>query len=368
MGELALVLAASVGVPCVLFYFLLRHWVFVVLALAPPVSVLTALVLLRGHGTDQALVASLFGTICALSLSDQLARGMSAGFHRGELITGTSRPTAFAAGSVLLSYFLFLCCEAVIVHDWRDPAAVGLLFLTAFFAAFAGHLFGALFPFSEHAIARANAGREWRERMFDRFFLAMPPRWAFSVTGIALVLSAVAGFGIRDAQVHWMAHAPLDCAAGLVFAFAAFAVVARDWRMTAALTLTTAFTGILVLWALARCNPLPDLSTVGAMVMLSSVPLSVIAARARLYAREGDDTASALAAAVRDDGVIAIALGAIICAAGLAVTAMSAVLSPVLVFAVASAFSALLLFPALTVAIYSLFPRYRTVDEVFGRR
>jgi hypothetical protein len=368
MGGSPLVVAACVGVACVIFYIQLRHWIFVVLALLPPVTVLASAAFLRPHSLDWAFIASLFGTMCALSLGDRMVRGVSAGLRGRERASEASRFVTFAVGPVLAAYLVLLGVSAVVLHAWDAYTAVAFLFLAGFAAAFAGAWLCAFYPFSEQFIARANAAREWRERMLEQFFPAMQPRWALSVTGIAIVLGAVAVFGIRDAHVHWMMGVAFCFAGSVAFALAGFAVVARDWRMAAALTLATAFTGTLLFWALIRHNPFPDFFMAVAMLMVSSVPLSVTAARARQLVREGDDIASALAAAGRGEGAVAVALCLVAGSAGLLASAASATLSPALVFAVSSTFSALLLFPALAIAIQTLLPRYRTVDEVYGRR
>jgi hypothetical protein len=368
MGELALVLAACAGVPCVVFYFLLRHWIFAVLALWSPLVVFLIAALFRQHGPDQALVASLFGTMCALSLGDHVVRGVSAGLDPRTGSFSATRFVTLAVGPLLAAYLLSLGVDAVVLHEWRICAVFALLFAAGFAAAFAGNWLCAFFPFSEQFIARANAAREWRERMLEQFFPAMQPRWAFSVTGIAMVLGAVAAFGIRDAHVYWSARVAVCIPVSVVFIFAGLCAVARNWRVAMALALTTVFNGTLLFWALMRHDPYSDPFTTGAMLMVSSVPLGLIAVRLRLYLREGDDIAAALAVAIGDEGAIAAAMGVIAGVAGLLAVASFAMLSPALVFAVSSTFAALLLFPALAVALYTLVPRYRTVDDVFGRR
>jgi hypothetical protein len=368
MGGSALVVAACVGVSCAVFYIQLRHWIFALPALVPPIAVFSSAALLRQNAMDQALIAALFGTLCALSLGDQMIRGVSAGLVRRELASKASRFVMFAAGPVFTAYLLSLCADALILDDWHTCATIALLFAVSFAVAFAGLWFCAFVPFSEQFVARANAARERRARMLEHFFPTIQPRWAFSMAGISVVLGAIAVFGIRDAHVHWIARIAYCFPLGLFFALMGFGVIAREWRMTAALILATLFSGTLLFWAFMRRDPYPDLFSMGAMLALSSVPLNVIAARARQYMREGDDTASALAAAIRCEGATAVALGAILGLTGLLATATYAALSPALVFALSSMFAALLLFPALTITIYTLFPRYRTVDEVFGRR
>jgi hypothetical protein len=223
-------------------------------------------------------------------------------------------------------------------------------------------------PFSEQFIARANAARERRERMLETYFPEIPSRWALSVTGIAIVLGTVAVFGIRDAHIQWTGPAALSLSADAALMLAGFAVLARDWRMTVALTLANLFVGVLLCWMDARLYPYPKALTLPAMLILSAVPLGMIAARARVYLREGADVAAALATAVRDEGTIAIALGIAVGVPAIAAAFLFVALPPALVFAITSAFSALLLFPALTIAIHTVLPRYRTVDEVFGKR
>ncbi|HVU21314.1 MAG TPA: hypothetical protein VHE09_11335 [Rhizomicrobium sp.] len=367
MGSLALAFAACVGVPCVIFYLYIRHWLFAGLALWPPAAAL-AVVVACGGTFDTAANAALLGTFCALTLADESMRQVSAGATPRGIVLGAVRFVASSAGPVIAGYMIFLLASAALFGDGRKAAVTAALVTASVVAAFAGGILCAFFPFSEQSIAAANAAREWRERMFDRFFPEMQTRWAFSITGIAVILGAVAAFGIRDTHAYWTGHPNFCLAIFLLSALIGFAALARAWRMTAALVLTVSFDTALVLWSVSRLERYPDLYAASAMLALSSVPLAVLAVRARRQSREGDEVSASLGASVRDCGAVACALAIMTGLPGLFSTIASGVLSPALVFAVAMLFAALLLFPALTIVIHALVPRYRTVDEVFGRR
>ncbi len=368
MGGLALVFAACVGVPCAIFYGLFRHWFFGALTLVPPLAVFASTIVFRRFDLNLALIASLFGTVCALSFGDRLVRGVSVGRHGHALASETCRLVILAVVPVLTAYALCLSAEVLVLRSWETSAQSVLFFVAGFAAAFGAGWLISFFPFSEQFVARANAAREWREQLLEQFFPPMQSRWAFSVAGIALILGTIAAFGIPDTHIDQAPRIWLCVVIGLAFLAAGFTAIARNWRMAASLTLAASFNGVLLCWALARRDRFLDPITVEATLFLACVPLCLTAACARGYLREGDDVASALSIAVRDAGAAAIALGAMTGWVGVGSTAVFLVLSPALVFSLSSMFAALLLFPALAVAIHSLFPHYRTVDEVFGGR
>ncbi|HTT99755.1 MAG TPA: hypothetical protein VMF58_17025 [Rhizomicrobium sp.] len=364
----ALDIAGCIGIPCVLFYVILRHWIFVVLALWPPILVLTAVVFFGQPNEEQIFTSILFGGVATLSLADEAVRGVCAGFARAKIASSMLRVAVSAIVPLLFAYLLTLCADIFISRDWFASKSLAAQFTFGFAAALTGAWLCAHVPFSEQFIARANAARERRERLLEAYFPEMPSRWALSVTGIAIVLATVALFGIRDAHIRWTVPAALSLSVGAAFMLAGFAVLARDWRMASALTLANLFVGVLLCWVNARLYPHPKSFSLTAMLVLSSVPLGLIAARARIYLSEGAEMVLALASAVRDEGAIAIFLGVAVGVPAVFGALIFLALSPAFVFAIASAFAALLLFPALTIAIHTILPRYRTVDEVFGKR
>lgn len=368
MVGLALVIAACIGVPCVLFYVYLRHWIFIVLAFFPPLVVLMGVIFCGQLSEALTLIAVLFGTIVALSLADGVVRGISTGLVPARAVSLAYRLVAAALVPLFAAYLLMLCVDIFILGDSVSSTIIVAHFMLGLSAALLGASLCAYFPFSEQFIARANAVRERRERLLEKYFPEIQSRWALSVAGIAIVLSTVAMFEARAAHVPWTTGAFLGFSAGIIFMLMGFSALAREWRMALALTLANLFVGVLVFWTSTRLYPDPESFFLPAMLMLSSVPLGIIAVRARSYLKEGNTVTLALAIAVRDEGAIAVVLGIAVGAPGICGMIMSGKLSPALVFAVASTFAALLLFPALTIAIHTLLPRYRTVDEVFGKR
>jgi len=367
MGELALDAAVYIGIPCAIFYAYLRHWVFAVLALSPPLSVLAVAALIGPDGLGSAIAASLFGTICALLLGDLIARGICAGRSRSEIAFDASQLVLFAVGTLFAAYLLSLWADGFILA--REGASIyTMLFGAGFSSALVGAWLCSLFPFSEQFIARANSTREWRERTLEHFLPVMHPRWAFSVSGIAIIIGAIAAFGIRDANVRWIAPVAICFPIGAFFALAGFAIVTQQWRMTAAPTLATLFSGTLLVWSYLRLTSFPDPLTVSSMLMISSAPLSVMVVRTLDCVREGDDVAVSLSIAVCEYGAVVIVLGFLAMLRGIHLFALYGMYSGAFAFAIASIFATLLLFPALTIAIYTILPRYRTVDEVFGKR
>jgi hypothetical protein len=89
--------------------------------------------------------------------------------------------------------------------------------------------------------------------------------------------------------------------------------------------------------------------------------------------RDGDDTANALARALQQEGPGAFFAAMYSATPALVLPVTSLLLGhffllPELATAIASGVAAFVAFPALVTAIYKLLPRYRTVEEVFGKR
>ena len=224
--------------------------------------------------------------------------------------------------------------------------------------------------YSEDFIARANAAREWRERLFERPVGLSETRWSLSVSGIALVLAAIALFGLRAVQIEieWRDDVGF---AGSAFALAAaFAVITRNWRLTIAATLAVLLAALLAAWARMRMGLLAvQPLDLWFAVILELLPLSVFVMRMSRVVNHGEAAPSAIALTLREQGPATCAAFLIIATLTLAdVVRQSSFLSFYLIPAIAGLAAALLFFPAFSNTLYSVLPRYRSVDEVFAKR
>lgn len=192
-------------------------------------------------------------------------------------------------------------------------------------------------PFDEAFIARANRAAEARARVMEFAGHIAVPRWALALSGVAAVLAALAWFEL-----------PPEAGPGfpgfVVMAATAF-LMGRDWRAALAAGLCAA-----LLWLFHLDTALPFLA----------LPVLLLAGAARAREEEGgeawrhvlEEWAAALLFAMMG-GVLLMALMAqvpfwLTGAWGTATTV-----------------TALIFFPALTAALWRLFPRYRSVEEMY---
>ncbi|HWA90890.1 MAG TPA: hypothetical protein VG889_12695 [Rhizomicrobium sp.] len=344
MVALALSIAAILS--GIVFYYQLRHVLLAALCLLPMAAAAAVALALPRAGASAGF-AALFGMAAALALGERIVRAVASGTAPRRAVGQANRAVALALGPVLLAALLSFAVFAA--------AEAAASFAASFATAFAASWLACIFPYTEDFIARANAARERRERMLERAVSAIAPRWAFSIFGIAAVLATVAGFGIRAGTVVFDGIAPWLGAVAILF-LTGFAAALRDGRAALGALLAVSFAVLFLTWSQARLPealPFDTLTAIGGAA-LAAVPLALIGARAREAMREGDDLASALTQGLRENGFVAVAL-ALIAAA------------PVPVFALASLFASLLLFPAATVALHTLFPRRISLEEAFRR-
>jgi ABC-type antimicrobial peptide transport system permease subunit len=111
-----------------------------------------------------------------------------------------------------------------------------------------------------------------------------------------------------------------------------------------------------------------DFLTFGTVFLGLVVPLTTLAGQIRRGMREGEDHASALARALRDETLSVFLAGLVLILPTLFKAIVLEIVTPVLVTALVAQFSALVAFPALMETIYAMIPRYRSVEDVFGKR
>ena len=171
-------------------------------------------------------------------------------------------------------------------------------------------------------------------------------------------------------------HAPLGLPAVIkagvlaVLLTASFTAITRNWRLTLAATSASLIAAALIMWSFARMNPQSrgyfDLWPV---LVPDLVAMSVLMLRMSTHIGDGQAPVSAVAITLRQQGPPTAAAFLVLAAIA---TGESVLLGyggladfmPVL----AGLAAALLFFPAFSNTLYSLLPRYRSVDEVFGKR
>lgn len=361
--------AAAVAV-----YLQLRHHVLTALVAAAPALAIAGFDFAYALEPDvlQFLVYG-FAVVCGQLLARLLVRGICDGLPPGEALWKGWRGVDRVAGPVAAATMLPALANMAYPQLFNLPIYYLVNVLCATAAVVAAVAAASWRSYTEEFIARANLAREaWERRMAPLGFIAQA-RWAFSLSGAALVLATLAGFGMRG--LHLGEAWPYFPIAG-VFWVAALALVTRDWRMTAALTGAFALVVALALAARAGAHGAfdrVDIAWLSLACATGAVPMAVLAGSWSAFQRESDDIAGSLARAVRSEGPAVLfatiypAVPALLfCAAFLA--RRGDALPAVLVVAACFPFAIFVVFPALTVVLHTLIPHYRGVEEVFGKR
>ena len=314
--------------------------------------------------------AFLFGVICAQLTCTKFVRGVCDDDAPRVAASRACLATASAVGPVFMAYLIVALIFSLDAGR-RQQVAAAILVSAAFGAALAAGWLAQYPTYSEHFVARANRVREWGERQAEFLFWVTRTRWALSITGIVLVLAAVAFFGAKGLRIHDGALSVGSLAAAFILLPAAFLATARNWRCAAALTLTFVLIVMFTLWTLARegfaVGPLNFL-TIGIVVLVALAPLTTFAGEIRRAMREGDDHASALARALRDETLSVFLAGLMLILPTLFEAIAQETVVPELVTALAALISALVVFPALMTTIYAVIPPFRSVEDIFGKR
>jgi hypothetical protein len=359
-----------------LSYVHLRHGGLAVIAVGSPLPVLLA-----GYGLASrlesdlvaflGLLACIFGVVCSQSAADRIARGICDGLAPREAIrrtfAGIAVPVLWVLAACGLSLF-----AAVPPYGLRNCLAALVLLLAASALAFGGGFLARALSFSEWFVAAANRARESRERWISRLSFVAERRWGLSVSGIGIVLGTIAVFGARSLRLH--GEPPMSAmryALIAAIAFAASAIALRNWRLALAVTLTLVFEGLFGLWAVsAGAMPIfsEDRIVFGVTLAIGAVPTILLASAVCGFLRDGDDIATALARALEQSGPGAVLACVTAAVPWFVATVAGGIVRFELAAALATIAGTILVFPAQVTAIHVLFPRYRSVEEVFGKR
>jgi hypothetical protein len=367
MAGPALAIAGFLCVLAAVAYWLLRHVYLAALTVAAPVCVLVSVLFLPNAWRSQSLVIGMFvAPICAMLIFDRASRSICAGAVSRAAFASARREALAAIAPVLVAYIVALFA---LLPGWVVWARDALDVAAGFAIALALGAAATSFSYSEAFIARANAARERRERLFESPAGLSETRWSLSVSGIALALAAVAVFGIRgfDVAIDWRLSA--EFAGSAVLLAAAFAAITRNWRLTLAATLAALLAALLAFWMLAQV--LPESMTTLVLwfgLFLELVAMSVFVLRLSRYVNRDETPSAAIAMTLREQGPATVAASLVLAAAAvinvlLFDQASIASFMPI----IAGLAAALLFFPAFGNVLYWLLPRYRSVDEVFKR-
>jgi hypothetical protein len=238
--------------------------------------------------------------------------------------------------------------------------------------------------FPEEAIVRFNRAQERLQRALTPLEVLMEPRWALSATGIAAIVFALIFLDrvrISDGRTTfavleiWNSHAVTFYGTALAI-FAIGIVWTRSWRAALSCTIAAVSSATIAAWLALRTGFVPSLDAVsfdysgfrawemvatGSAVIAGLVFLVGSAAAAR--APDGKAAQQALATRLSESA------SAVVCIVLAALLASILSLSPAgVILAIAGAAAALVLMPCCYVALNTLLPRYRSVEEVFGRK
>jgi hypothetical protein len=335
-----------------------------------------------------------FTAVPAAGFTISLAALVAAGFALWRLRSfadaasagGEATPASWGPGVAALLAF-WLCRLLPLYPDglvaFRHGGVSGSV--VAAVAATAGVSSAALFAFlvlpaalrlmrlDETAIARANRAAERFRNAAARLDFLTQPRWALSASGIAVILFTLAFFDRArgpDGQLHYAVLAlwrtqPLPPLGTLIAVLAIGLVWLRAWRLALAVGLASAFAASVYAWLALRIGLTPRLDA----AVFDYTPIRSFEMLAPCIALTAGLAFLVAAAIAPDDDFGAALDGRGFTATCIALAAAIACLpTPAVLMPAVALVAALIVLPAFHGAIAALWPRYRSVDEVFGRR
>ncbi len=215
--------------------------------------------------------------------------------------------------------------------------------------------------FDEAFVAEANRARERRGRIYERLGGASIPRWGLSLTGITIIFLALGWFDAEPVLGHgWWRYGVT-----IVLACGGLGVFAGGWREGLGLVLVGAVAGLVALWwqSYARL-PFEAVSALEIAMLASFLSLSS-ARHMRLWRHAGEASVIARRRALEESsGAVFATLGA----TAAVLPSLLTVAAPVIVVAVlAAGLCGALVFPAVLTGIEALFPRRRSLQEMYGK-
>jgi hypothetical protein len=261
---------------------------------------------------------------------------------------------------------------------WRPFLAIFVLFVPAFFGP--GHFTGfitevsailftalgsMLLSYNENFVVRINRAQETRLRESEWLAFLTVPRWGASISGAALVFSALSFFGAQKGFATVVARPALFIAMTVLFLVVAF-FVARNVRRAIAAVLAVVPVTLLT----AGLSERLDFSLIGLSgpLIAAAMPVLFVAAAGFRFDQNGDGPVTVTQRSMEKTGP---AIAIVMLASSVAALFAGMMSQPAILHAAALALggcAALILQPALTTFLYSLFPKRVSLDEAFRRR
>lgn len=246
------------------------------------------------------------------------------------------------------------------ILPWRGGIIEITLIVGAYLSAIVvAPLAVSLLSFNEDFVARFNRAAERRRRRLMLLDPLVQPRWAWSLCGVALVLTVLSCFGLQGVHHYKGFHyfGLIFLAVPPVLIVAALALL-RDWRTALSVLLTLALAVLLSFWLVSHALP----SAAG----IVSLAIYVLPWRGAAFVRHGDDAGTAVLRTFEDSGT-PIVYALVIAAVALLpfIGKLSAEFFATLVVGAVVA----LVFPAaFAVAIETLVPRRATIEARYRVR
>jgi hypothetical protein len=218
--------------------------------------------------------------------------------------------------------------------------------------------------FSEDFVARANRLRELRERRLERIAAVTEPRWGWSLTGIGVVFFALAYFGSRSLHASpSAAHSALEIWLVAAIVTGAALATTRDWRRSLAVVTVLGLAALVGCWGYARAGILLNVTSWLALMQVlgTGAAMTLLVANAAQPEADEDGAAAMVRSLLGKTGaaVTSSACGIVVLLAlSLSVGREAMALAAALFFA---GLGAVLLQPALTIAIETIAPRRSTI-------
>jgi hypothetical protein len=324
------------------------------------------------HAPFLALIAYVLGVVVAQSAMSRVANNICNGSDRREAVSEALLAIAVPVSGVLSVLVVVLLAVGAMSFPFVECLAAIALALCAFVLALAGGWIARWLAYSEAFIARSNIARERRERWMEHLAFVAEGRWALSLTGIAAILATIALFGSESVRVQ---HAPLlfglRCGIATVAGFLIFAACLPNWRLGLSVLLTLVIEILFGLWPIANtAMPVVVEDCIGFAMAVAAyaVPLAILARTIGANLRIGDTAETALLRALQTFGADAALCVAVAMLPWCATTLSGGLTRFALGAGLAALPATMLLLPALAMALYTVLPTYRTVEDVFGKR
>jgi hypothetical protein len=294
----------------------------------------------------------------------EVARGSDA---NGAVRTALSRG---ALPGILTMLALSAAIAAIVYPDFRIAPAIGVGFALMVVVVFLlPALAASILPLNEAFISRVNRARERRERLVSIFAIFTIPRWAFATAGITAVLFTIMFFNASFATVWELAMKPYAIAFAGIGMLGAIGM--RNWRGFFSCGVPAFVASIFGAWAIMPFGLTPHDAAELSLLLGSAAGAGFIyflGLPMAAYLRAGDPMMIAFSRALNDWGAAVFILGCVL-ALVLLGAAMTNDISPALailpLFQIAGA---LILFPAIAAALDDLFPRRRSLEELYRAR